>query len=107
MSRRSNRRDVDVVWIRRSDPGISDQEVLTRAIREGRILLTFDKDFGELAKSAPLPRQCGIILLRLPVPPPERIGPAFSALVLSREDWAGQFSVIEPGRIRSRPLRNA
>ena len=25
----------DIVWIRRSDPGISDQDVLTCAIREG------------------------------------------------------------------------
>jgi predicted nuclease of predicted toxin-antitoxin system len=97
----------DVVWIRRSDPGISDQKVLARAIHEERILLTFDKDFGELAKAVPLPRQCGVILLRLPAPSPQRIGPALSALLLSRKDWAGQFSVVEPDRIRSRPLKEA
>ena len=37
----------DVVWVRTSAPGISDPEVLEWATREGRILLTFDKDFGE------------------------------------------------------------
>jgi predicted nuclease of predicted toxin-antitoxin system len=39
----------DVVWIRTESPGISDPEVLSRAQTEDRILLTFDKDFGELA----------------------------------------------------------
>ena len=29
------------------DPG--DEEILTRAYREGRVLITLDKDFGELA----------------------------------------------------------
>jgi predicted nuclease of predicted toxin-antitoxin system len=35
-------------------PGSSDQEVLALAVREERILLTFDKDFGELAKASDL-----------------------------------------------------
>lgn len=88
-------------------PAFSDQEVLARAIHEGRVLLTFDKDFGELAKAAPLPRQCGVILLRLPMPPPKLVGSTLSALLLSRQDWTGHFSVIEPGRIRSRPVKEA
>lgn len=37
----------DVVWIREAVPGISDEDVLKRAEAEERILLTFDKDFGE------------------------------------------------------------
>jgi predicted nuclease of predicted toxin-antitoxin system len=41
----------DVAWIRVDAPGSSDPEVLARAAREERVLLTFDKDFGELAKS--------------------------------------------------------
>jgi predicted nuclease of predicted toxin-antitoxin system len=95
----------DIDWVRRSAPGISDQEVLARAVRDGRVLLTFDKDFGELAKAAPLPRQCGVILLRLPPPPPQSVGSVLCALLLSRRDWTGHFSVVEPGRIRSRPLK--
>ena len=38
----------DVVWIREDSPGISDHNALSRATAEGRILMTFDKDFGEL-----------------------------------------------------------
>jgi hypothetical protein len=40
------------------------------ATREERILLTLDKDFGELAKGSALPRTCGVVLLRTPMPRP-------------------------------------
>jgi predicted nuclease of predicted toxin-antitoxin system len=45
----------DVVWVRTTAPGTSDPEVLAWAARESRILLTFDKDFGELARASALP----------------------------------------------------
>lgn len=54
----------DVAWIRAETPGTDDQAVLARAIQEQRILLTFDKDFGELAFRFGLPSTCGIILAR-------------------------------------------
>jgi predicted nuclease of predicted toxin-antitoxin system len=39
----------DVLWIREVAPGSSDPDVLSRALAEERLLITFDKDFGELA----------------------------------------------------------
>jgi predicted nuclease of predicted toxin-antitoxin system len=39
----------DVVWIRTEAPGTTDQDVLARSLEDARVLLTFDKDFGELA----------------------------------------------------------
>jgi predicted nuclease of predicted toxin-antitoxin system len=52
----------DVVWCGEwsSDPG--DEEVLARALAEGRVLVTLDKDFGELAIVRDLPH-AGIIRL--------------------------------------------
>ncbi|MDD1521422.1 MULTISPECIES: DUF5615 family PIN-like protein [Bradyrhizobium] len=94
----------DVIWIRASAPGSSDREVLAQASHEQRILITFDKDFGELAKASSLPTACGIVLLRIPPPAPGRIGKVLADLILARDDWAGHFSVIEPGRVRMRPL---
>jgi hypothetical protein len=38
---------LDVEWVRTTSPGASDRFVLDWAVRERRILLTFDKDFGE------------------------------------------------------------
>jgi predicted nuclease of predicted toxin-antitoxin system len=52
----------DVVWAGnwREDPG--DEEIITRAYSEGRILVTSDKDFGELAIVRGMPH-CGILRL--------------------------------------------
>ena len=95
----------DVVWVRNSAPGMSDPDVLAWATRDERTLLTFDKDFGELARASALPSTCGVVLFRVPMQNPGDIGTRLGNLVMSRGDWAGHFSVIEPGRIRMRPLR--
>jgi hypothetical protein len=79
-------------------------EVLAWAAREPRILLTFDKDFGELARGSALLRTCGVVLLRMPMPKPEEAGLRLAALIAAREDWVSNFSVIEPGCVRMRPL---
>lgn len=94
----------DVAWVRTDTPGASDPEVLARAVRELRTLVTFDKDFGELARQPGLPKACGVLLIRLPMPPPSEAGERLASIILSRRDWAGHFSVIEPGRVRMRPL---
>jgi hypothetical protein len=94
----------DVIWMRTAAPGTDDSEVLAWAVREERILLTFDRDFGELARASALPTTCGIVLFRIPMPKPGDAGRRIADLVTSRDDWAGHFSVIEPGRVRMRPL---
>lgn len=94
----------DVAWVMMTTPGISDQDVLAWAAREGRILLTFDKDFGELARHGALPLTCGIILFRVPMPRPGDVGTRFADMIAARDDWAGHFSVVEPGRLRMRLL---
>jgi predicted nuclease of predicted toxin-antitoxin system len=51
----------DVVWVRTDAPGSSDVEILARAQREERIVVTFDKDFELAFRSSP-PAFGGIIL---------------------------------------------
>ncbi|MCC6361325.1 MAG: DUF5615 family PIN-like protein [Phycisphaerales bacterium] len=41
-------RPLDVAWIAELDPGASDQSVGALAILEARVLITFDRDFGEM-----------------------------------------------------------
>jgi len=94
----------DVIWVRIAGPGTSDRDVLAWAVREERVLLTFDKDFGELARGSGLPRTCGIVLFRTPLPKPGDVGQLLADLISARDDWAGHFALIEPGRIRMRPL---
>ena len=65
----------DVVRVADEMPGASDRQVLEQATRDGRIVLTFDRDYGE-----------SIILKE------RRVG------------LAGQFTVVERDRIRQRSL---
>ena len=95
----------DVIWVRTAAPGMADTDVLAWAAREERTLLTFDKDFGELARNAALPGTPGVILFRIPMRRIEDAGSYLAALITSRNDWAGHFSVIEAHRVRMRPLR--
>ena len=94
----------DTAWVRTDSPGSKDRQVLKRAMADQRILLTFDKDFGDLAFQLGQPAGCGIVLFRLQATSSAALAALVVAALQSRTDWAGQFSVIEPGRIRMRPL---
>ncbi len=96
----------DVAWVRTDSPGISDREVAERAIAEERVLITFDKDFGELAFHHGLAPSCGVILLRVSAPSAAHVGETVADLLDSRSDWEGNFAVITDDRIRLRPLLN-
>lgn len=94
----------DVAWIRTEAPGLKDQEVLRRAEDEGRVLLTFDKDFGELAFRSGLPATSGVVLFRIATPSAAYIARVAVSALAGRTDWSGHFSVIEDQRIRMTPL---
>jgi len=93
-----------VVWIRTESSGISDPEVLSRAQAEDRILLTFDKDFGELAFRTKLPASSGIVLFRITAPSSVVVAQKVVVAIALRDDWTGHFSVIEDNKIRMRLL---
>jgi len=59
----------DVFWVRTGSPGISDRDVLSKAIDEQRLVVTFGKDFGELAFRSGLPAVCGPLLSYLTLRP--------------------------------------
>lgn len=90
----------DVAWVREESPGESDALILDWAQREERIILTFDKDFGELGFRLRLPSLHGIILLRISAPSPEYVATKSVEAISARTDWYGHFSVIEDNRIR-------
>jgi predicted nuclease of predicted toxin-antitoxin system len=90
----------DVAWIHTDAPGTSDPEVLARAQAEDRLLLTFDKDFGELAFRAGLPASSGVVLFRISAPSVEHTVRVIVAALESRTDWAGHFAVVEDDQVR-------
>ena len=59
----------DGVWIKEVGRGSTNEVVLAMALAENRVLLTFDKDFGELAFRLGRPATPGVILLRLAYDP--------------------------------------
>ena len=46
-------------------PGILDERVLERAVREGRFLITFDSDHGRLIYREGAPAPVGVVYFRL------------------------------------------
>ena len=93
----------DVTWVRTDCPGVSDQEVLRRAAAEERVLVTFDKDFGELAYRVRTPAPSRIILFRLPLTSPSELASMAVAAVECLGDCAGWFAVVERDRVRTTP----
>jgi predicted nuclease of predicted toxin-antitoxin system len=94
----------DVLYIKETDPGATDDTVLQTAADQQRVLLTEDKDFGELVVRLKLPAY-GIVLLR--------INPADSAAKLARvrhllqhhaQRLPGSFVVLSEKRARFRSL---
>lgn len=96
----------DVLWAREDRPGQPDRVLLSRAQTERRVTVTCDTDFGELAFRSGLPAACGIVLLRLEWSDPTTDNAFAIAALTSRDDLAGVFAVVEPDRIRIRPLPN-
>lgn len=94
----------DVAWMRSEAPGTRDLEIIARAQAENRILITFDKDFGELAFHSKLPASSGIVLFRISAPSSAHVAQVVVAALESRTDWANHFAVVEDGRIRMTPL---
>jgi predicted nuclease of predicted toxin-antitoxin system len=93
----------DVTWISEISASISDAEVCSLARMEDRIIITNDKDFGDLVIrdriSVP-----GVILLRLRGMGSSEIAAIVGQAMLQPHDWSGQFSVVSKDTIRIRQL---
>ena len=87
-------------------PSLPDDQVLAIAAREQRILITEDRDFGELVFRRRQPH-VGVILLRLP---PLELATKLECLnhVLTHyADRLDQFVVVTPHSVRVRQSRSS
>jgi len=93
----------DVVFVGDWKPSTTDEEVLRKAEEEDRILITDDKDFGELIFRLGKPSK-GVILLRTSTTDPVR---RFHILrnLIERIDVEGKFIVIGDNVVRVRKLK--
>lgn len=88
----------------RSYPVLVTVRYLAHAQLDGRVVVTFDKDFGELAFRYGLPAECVFILFRITMPSASRVAKIAVAALASRDDWASHFAVVEDDRVRMTPL---
>ena len=93
-----------VRYVAEMDPGISDDTVLDLAYREADVLLTADKDFGELVfRQGRL--TSGILLVRLAGLSPARKADVVSSSVSQHSaELPGAFAVLSARSLRIRRL---
>lgn len=102
------RADGHIIWyVREQQRGIGDPTVLQIATNQQRLLLTRDKDFGELVMKKKVASPYGVVLYRLPKFPSGRLQEDIIAEAFTRYDaqLIGKFTVIQEshGRIRDLP----
>lgn len=92
--------DHDVVAVAEFAGGSDDAVIMENALREKRILLTEDKDFGQLVY-AHSHQSGGVILIRYPAHTRKMLPNVVVNFVLeAQERLIGSFVVISPGHIR-------
>ena len=83
----------DIVNVAEWRPATDDITVAAKARAEGRILLTFDKDFGELWQAGENGSPGGIILFRLPHLSAAETVDRIVNVLTSKSDWSDGFWV--------------
>lgn len=90
----------EVVSITEQMSGIEDEKVIELAASERRLLLTEDKDFGQLVFAA-AKGNSGVILIRYPTSARATLTEAVVRVLAERaETLYSRFVVMEPGRVR-------
>lgn len=91
-----------VIYVAEMEPGICDDVLLSQAYRDSALLLTADKDFGELVFRLQQP-YFGIVLIRLSGLSTHRKGDIVLQLISKHlQELVNAFSVITPTGIRIR-----
>jgi predicted nuclease of predicted toxin-antitoxin system len=85
-------------------PGVEDASVLDRARRRGRILLTFDSDFGRLLFIEGRPPPLGVVYLRFAQQTPTEAAQILLSLLRSGMELEKRFTTVRRDRVRQRPL---
>jgi predicted nuclease of predicted toxin-antitoxin system len=92
----------DVKSVRDINPRLPDKEILRIAVSERRMVITMDKDFGELVYNSGLPHG-GVLLLRLEdARSDEKVRVLERILEKHSDKLLNKFCVFKDGRLRTR-----
>lgn len=102
------RQSHDVQWARTDHPGLKDLALLERAEADGRLVVTLDKDFRQLALQRRIPlRRSGVILFRVHPATPENPEPVVDAALGMQHSWAGHVGIVTRDGIETIPVGRA
>jgi len=92
----------DIKSIRELDPRMPDEKILELASKEKRMVLTMDKDFGELVYSANLPHT-GVLILRIEdFDSEQKVDVVRNILQEHQARIVGRFCVFKDNKLRIR-----
>ncbi len=97
-------RGFDVLDAKQVCQGDSDGRALALAAASGRVLITDDRGFGELAVRHRQPAAGVIILMLYALPSGTREIYAIDRIESIANECEGKLAIIEPGRVRTRPI---
>ena len=95
---------LDIVSVSETSPGLSDRAVIEHANRENRIIVTFDKDFGELVFRE-RQKVKGLMLLRIAPISSEHIVERILHALSQVTPLENRVVTVREDRIRVTPLR--
>ncbi len=95
---------IDLAWVKEIAAGADDDTVLAMSVAENRVLVTFDKDFGEIAFRQGRDATCGIILLRPRLHSATFLARFLMSVLSQQIDWTNHFAVAQESSIRVIPL---
>lgn len=96
-----------IIFAAETYAGADDETILEAARSADAILLTFDRDFGEMVFRQRQQPAAGIVLFRLRQQGPEVVLPFIRTFFASEPALRGFFTVASPGYFRQTPLPSA
>jgi predicted nuclease of predicted toxin-antitoxin system len=92
----------DMKAVRDINPSAKDCDILDIAVSEGRMVITMDKDFGELVHKL-LKQHSGVLILRMEdAKGSEKADVVSKVLATFANEIVGKFCVYQDGRLRIR-----
>lgn len=95
---------VDIVHIGIDLPSISDKAVIEKANEEQRVIITLDRDHGDLIFLRKVKAPIGIVYFQLPKYRPTELGERMLIMIEDGFKFEDHFTVIAPNGIRQRAI---
>ena len=98
---------LDVLSIREHSPGISDDEVLRLAVAQARVIVTFDRDYGELIFGQGRTPPPSLIYFRTFPPESPEVCTTVLAMLVDPEPIDGAMVIVSRQGVRRRRFHKA